>query len=261
MAIETAGFILTTIQVGGEATSSANGYIGFGKGKADKAYNDAVNQYEQLKTLRKDVGIDRYLSEEEREGLNKVIERLALELLLLKRTLQGLKGITYWYINSYWVEWANFQHEKAGVIERIIEVNVQILERSLSGRKLLESGRPAGTPGEASPSTRFLMSTSADDTRQEILSAAAAEVASVARSTWEGYGSHSQPEQGNSEQMATGRLSEDGTAHIITPSGQKKAMGASNGTRWYISPKSLSAPPSITVPETVELEDLRRDLD
>ncbi|CAE7112718.1 unnamed protein product [Rhizoctonia solani] len=93
MGLEIAGFVLNCTQVGGDIVSVAYGH--YGKGKAQKIYNAASSDYEELKALRKDVGIDRYLTEEERQGLDKVLERLALELLLLKRTLQGLKGIAY----------------------------------------------------------------------------------------------------------------------------------------------------------------------
>ncbi|CAE6467729.1 unnamed protein product [Rhizoctonia solani] len=263
--IEIAGIILAGTSLGGQVASSFGGYLRpMTKEAAQETLSGIVQQFDQLKSLRDDVSVDQYLSEREREQLDEIIVNIALDLVAVQKALRNLKKIAYWKVTTYRVEWGEFNEQTENILDRIVEVNVEIQERSISGRRKdgsdsSSSGYRGGRQFLAAHRDNF--EATQDRSQQEILRAAENKAVTVIRSSIESRNTPVGLEEAADGPPASGRISADGTAHISGPDGRITVMGTTSGMRWQIPRKSASAPPSITVPECVELRELREDLD
>ncbi|KAJ1304252.1 hypothetical protein OPQ81_005413 [Rhizoctonia solani] len=270
--IEIAGIVLASTSLGGQITSTTGGYFLGHKSKraAEIALNNISHEFDQLKSMRKDLSYDQYLSETESQQLDETIEKLALDLGALRKTLRDLKGINYWAVKTYYVQWCDFDQQNEDVLSKIIEVNVEIRERSIREKQKRNNSEIVppcfGEGGSLSARVRnpIRTGTSEYEVQEAILNAVADEAANAIRLSIESRVNPKTPREGSDEPLAQGRILADGTVHISSPSGRKITMsnqGTASGIKWRVPFKSLSAPPSITLPNSVELQDLQNGVD
>ncbi|CUA76245.1 hypothetical protein RSOLAG22IIIB_12149 [Rhizoctonia solani] len=149
--IEIAGIIIASTGMGSSVASKVAKFAR--KGTAQRTYDDVAHQYTQLKDLREDENINRFLSEKDKKHLDGVIERIAFDLMDLQLTLHELRGVAYYKITTYPVQWIDFHDQVAMVFKQIVEVNLDIRERSTKGR---DQARPSSTEQVSNSNRRFI---------------------------------------------------------------------------------------------------------
>ncbi|KAL5631759.1 hypothetical protein ACGC1H_007310 [Rhizoctonia solani] len=199
----------------------------------------------------------------------KNIGRLALDLDALRKALRELKGIKYWTVKTYYVQWCDFDQQREHVLGRIVEVDVEIRKRSIREKQKMNrlGGMPPCLEQGGSRSTQTHGSSRAcapgdqNEIQRVILNAVADEGTNAIRSSIESrIRPHTLLEEGN-EPMLQGKILADGTMHVSSLNGRVNMIGTASGMKWRVPPKSSSAPPSITVPECVELRDMADRVD
>ncbi|KAG8714187.1 hypothetical protein FRC11_009487 [Ceratobasidium sp. 423] len=111
-----------------------------GKGRAQKSYDSVKLQYAQVKASRKDDAINQFLSEKDKAYLDVSIQKIAFDLMDLHGDLEELKGVGYYQITTYPVQWIRFQDRAEMIVKLIVKVNVEIRERSIQGRDRMGLG-------------------------------------------------------------------------------------------------------------------------
>ncbi|CAE6490494.1 unnamed protein product [Rhizoctonia solani] len=218
--------------------------------------------------MRKDLSYDQYLSEAERQELDAAVEKLALDLDALRKTLRDLKGIKYWTVKTYYVQWCDFDQQREHVLSRIIEVDLEIRKRSI--REKQKKNGLGGTPphleqrgshsAQIHGSSRTCAPGDQNEIQRVILNAVADEGINAIRSSIESRIHPHTLLEGCNEPVLQGRILAGGTVHISSSNGLN-VIGTASGMKWRVPPKSSSAPPSVTVPECVELQDMVDSVD
>ncbi|KAJ1299253.1 hypothetical protein OPQ81_002183 [Rhizoctonia solani] len=254
--IEIVSLVLASTGMGGSLANKLANYAR--KGTAWKSYDQVIQEYAQLKRLREDVAINQYLSPDDKEYLDGSIMSIAFDLMELQAALQELRGTAYYKIAIYSTKWLKFNGRVTLALKLIVDVNVEIKNRSTQGREQARLasksvGDPASEWQSSSKDEPVVVnegSASGDSLNQEIVNAMASSAAAALRASLEGGvkpGPLAQAEDGGEDIVSGGRLTTEN--------------GLKTGLKWKISPKPTYAPPSLTHVEGIELNKLEKDVD
>ncbi|KAF8706064.1 hypothetical protein RHS03_05238, partial [Rhizoctonia solani] len=258
--IEITGLALASVSMGGTALSKAV-QCG-GKGGAQRTYDDVHNQYKQLKDLREDVLVHQYLSEDDKKQIDISIHDISFDLMELHSLLKELKGVAYYQLSKYTVQWFHFNNRVTMALQVIVEVKLEVeaRQRSTQGRSkaMVQKDPPIAAAGRGPtcplahmhenkpifvnkdfPSDNSL----GQQLAEEIAPCTAAAVRSALK-----------------DGMNFGSITkENDTVHTGVGRRSLTETGLGPDLKWHISPKSTTLPPVLVQSGDIELKDLRKD--